>query len=234
MVTPSIPLGSLLSGSLPLPTSTSSKCAKHTAGFFGSGWLPLSFLRGKKLVVLGLGDHQQFGFWSFEATLSNLPSQPPWWPLGSLSMSSPVGPPLGRLPSLLITWEVCRRSDPSSTLPHDLGENSQGRKRLKLVNTLKGECPSPTWFPCLPSIIGIAPDSLHQVLSHCYSVHPRLSTHHPRLYPYQSSILTLQDSLARILLHRVRGCDPCTLHIDTLLNLTSNFGRLLHLWHPHL
>ena len=144
-------------------------------------------------------------------------------------MSSPVGLPLGRLPLLLITWEVCHRSDPSSTLPHNLGENGQGRKQLKLVNALKGKCPSPTWFPYLPSIIGIAPDSVHQALSHCYSVHPKLSTHHPRLYLYQSSILTLQDNLARILLHRVRGCDPCTLYVNTLLNPTSNFGRSLHL-----
>ena len=85
-------------------------------------WLvTLKFPQGKKLVVLGLRGHQQFGFWSFGATLSNLPFQPPWWSLSSLSMSSPVGPPLGRLPLLLIAWEVCHRSNPSSTLPHDLG-----------------------------------------------------------------------------------------------------------------
>ena len=144
-------------------------------------------------------------------------------------MSSPEGPPLGRLPSLLITWEICRKSDPSSILPHDLGGNGQGRKQLKLVNTLKGECPSLTWFPYLPSLIGMTPDSAHQVLSHCYSVHPKSSTHRPMLYLYQSSILTLQDSLARILLHRVRGCNPSILHINTLLNPTSNFGRSLHL-----
>ena len=224
---PSIPPGSSLSGSLPLPTSSSSKCAKQTAGFFGSSWLPLSFLRGKKLVVLGLGDHQQFGFWSFGATLLNLPSQPPWQPLDNLSMSSPVDPLSGRLPSLLIAWEVCHRSNPSSTLPHNLGGNGQGRKKLQLVNALKGEHPSLTWFLCLPSIIGIAPDSAHQALLHCYSVHPRLSTHRPRLYPYQSSAPTLQDSLARISSHRGRGCNPCTLHVNTLLNPTSNFGRSL-------
>ena len=163
----------------------------------------------------------------------NLPSQPPWWPLGNQSMSSPVEPPSGRLPSLLITWEVCHRSNPSLALPLNLGENGQGRKWLKLVNALKGQHPSPTWFPYLPSIIGIAPDSVHQVLSHCYSVYPKSSTHHPRLYLYQDSVLTLQDSLARILLHRVKGCDPCTLHINTPLNPTSIFGRSLHLWHPH-
>ena len=144
-----------------------------------------------------------------------------------------MGSPLGRLPSLLIAWEVCHRSNPSSTLPYNLGENGQGRKWLKPEDALKDECPSPTLFPYLPSVIGIAPDSAHQVLSHCYSVHPRLSTHHPRLYLYQSSVLTLWDSLARTLWHRVEGCDPCTLHVNTLLNPTSNFGRLLHLWHPH-
>ena len=31
-----------------------SSCAKQMAGFLESGWLPLSFLRGKKLVVLSL------------------------------------------------------------------------------------------------------------------------------------------------------------------------------------
>ena len=108
------------------------KCAKCTAGFFWSGWLPLSFLGGKKLVVLGLGGHQQFGFWSLRATLSNLPFQPPWQPLDSPSMSSPVDPPSGRLPLLLTVWEVCHKSDPSSTLLPDLGESNQGRKQLNL------------------------------------------------------------------------------------------------------
>ena len=149
-------------------------------------------------------------------------------------MFSPVGPPSGRLPSLLIAWEVHHRSNPSLTLPLSLGENGQGRKQLKLVNALKGKCPSLTQFPYLPSIIGIAPDSVHQALSHCYSVHPKSSTDRPRLYLYHNSILTLWDSLARILLRRVRGCNPCTLHVNTLLNPTSNFGRSLHLWHPHL
>ena len=83
-------------------------------------------------------------------------------------MSSPADPPLYRLPSLLITWEVHCRSDPSSTLPHDLGENDQGRKWLKPEDSLKGKCPSPTLFPYPPSVIGIAPGSVHQALSHCY------------------------------------------------------------------
>ena len=38
-----------------ISTSPSSKCAKCTAGYFRMGWLPLSFLRGKKLVALSLG-----------------------------------------------------------------------------------------------------------------------------------------------------------------------------------
>ena len=148
-------------------------------------------------------------------------------------MTSPVDLPSGRLPLLLIAWEVCHRSNPSSALPHDLGENNQGRKQLELEDASKGECPSPTLSPYPPSVIGIAPDSAHQALSHCYSVHPRLSIHHQSLYLYWSSILTLWDSLAGTLLHRVGGCDPCTLHINIPLNPTSNFGRLLHLWHPH-
>ena len=169
-------------------------------------WLvTLKFPQGEEASSPWFGGHQQFGFWSFGATLLNLPSQPPWQPLVILSMSSPVGPPLGWLPLLLIAWEVCCRSNPSSTLPHDLGQDGQGRKQLKHINALKGKCPSPTWFPYLPSVIGMASDSVHQALSHCYSVHPKLSTHCLRLYLYQSFILTLQDNLARILLHRVRG-----------------------------
>ena len=236
---PIIPPGSSLSGSLPSSASSTSKCAKWTAGFFKSGWLPLSFLKGKKLVVLGLGDHQQFGFWSFGATLSNLPSQPPWWPLGNLSMFSPVSPPSGRLPLLSITWEVHHRSNPSSAPQHNLGENGQGRKLLELVNALRGKCPSPTWFPYQPSVIGIVPDSAHLALLHCCSVHPKLSTHHPSLYMYQWSIPTLQDSLVRILLHRVIGCDSYTQHVDTQLNSTSTaslassslkMGRFIFMW----
>ena len=148
-------------------------------------------------------------------------------------MFSPVDPPSGRPPSLLISWEVCHRSNPSSALPHNLGENGQGRKLLVLVNVFRGKCPSPTWFPCQPSVIEIVPDSACQTLSHCYNVHPRSSTHCPRLCQYQSSIPTIQDNLARILWHRARGCNPCILHIGTWLNPTSNFGKSLHLWHPH-
>ena len=172
-------------------------CQVHSRPF-QEGWLPLSFLRGEKLVVIDLGDNQQFQFWGLRATLWNLPSQPPGWPLGSLSTCSPADPPSGRLPSFLITWEVHCRSGLSSTLPYNLGENNQGRKWLKPGDALKGKCPSPTLFPYPPSIIGIVPGSAHQSFSHCYSVHPRLSTHHPRLYLYHSSIPALWDSLARI------------------------------------
>ena len=190
------------------------------AGLFKSGWFP----QGEEASSPGLGGHLQFGFWSFVATPLSLPSQPPWWPLGNLSMFSPVDLPSGRLPSLLIAWGVCHRSDPSSAPPHNPGENGQGRKPLILVNALRGKCPSPTWFPYQPSIIGIVLDSAHQVLSHCYSVHPKSSTHHLRLYLYQSSIPTLQDSLARILWHRVKGCNPYNLHVNTW------FKSHLQLW----
>ena len=91
-------------------------------------------------------------------------------------MSLPVYPPSGRLPLLLITCEVCHRSDPTLTPSLGLGENGQGRKQLILVNALKGECLSLTQFPYLPSVIQIAPDSVHQVLSHCYSVHPKFKS----------------------------------------------------------
>ena len=232
-ITPFIPPGSSLSGSSPLSASSSSKCTKWMAGFFESGWLPLSFLKGEKLVVLGLGGHWQFGFLNIGATLLNLPSQPPWQPLGNLNMFSPVDLPSDRLPSLSIAWEVCCRSNPSSAPPHDLGGNGQGRKLLVPANALRGKHPSLTQFPCQPSIIEIVPDSVHQALSHCYNVHPRSSTHHPRLCQYQSSIPTLQGSLTRILWHRARGCNPCILCIGTQLNPTSNFGKSLHLWHPH-
>ena len=174
-------------------------------------------------------DHWQLGFWSFVTTLLNLPSWPPWQPLGNLNTFSPVDLPSGRLPSLLIAWEVCHRSNPSSALLHSLGENSQERKLLILANALRGECSNPTWFPYQPSIIEVVLDSVHQVLSHCYNVRPKSSAHCLRLCQYQSSIPTLQDNLARIILHRGRGYDPYTLHINTQLNPISNFGKSLHL-----
>ena len=42
-----------LSGSLPSSASSSSKCAKQMAGFFESGWLALSFLKGKSSPWFG-------------------------------------------------------------------------------------------------------------------------------------------------------------------------------------
>ena len=197
-VTPLILPGLSLSWSSSSLASSSSKCAKCTAGFFRRGWLPFSFLRGKKLVVLSL-----------RGTIGSLDSGALRQLYRIFLLSLPGGPQVVWVCSYLwthlqinyhhlIAWEVCHRSSLSSTLQHNLGENDQGRKWLKPGDALKGECPSPTLFPYLPSVIGIAPGSAHQALSHCYSVHLRLSTHCPRLYPYWSSVLALQDSLARI------------------------------------
>ena len=92
-------------------------------------WLvTLKFPQGKKVSSPWLG-----------GTISSLGSGTlgqlyrvflPWWPLGNLSTSLPVGPPLGSLPSLLITWEVCRKSDPSSTLLQFGGKQS-GKEAAK-------------------------------------------------------------------------------------------------------
>ena len=174
-------------------------------------------------------DHQLPGSWSFGTTLLNLPSQPPWWPLGNLNMFSPVDPPSGRLPSLSTAWEVHNRSDPSLAPPHDLGQNSQGGKLLVPVNALRGICPSLTQFPYQPSVIVIVLDSACQALLHCYNVHPKSLVHCLRLCQHPSSVPTLQDNLARILWHRAKGCNPYTLHINTWLNPISNFGKSLHL-----
>ena len=144
-------------------------------------------------------------------------------------MFSPVDLPSGRLLLLSIVREVCCRSNPSLALSHDLGENGQGRKLLVPVDALRGIHPSLTQSPYQPSIIGIVLDSAHQVLLHCYNVHPKSSAHCLRLCQYQSSVPTLQDNLARILWHRARGCDPYTLHVNTWLSPISNFGKSLHL-----
>ena len=55
-VTPSSPLGSSLSRSSLSSASSSSNYAKHTVGFLEGSLLPLSVLKGKKLVVLGLDE----------------------------------------------------------------------------------------------------------------------------------------------------------------------------------
>ena len=119
------------------------------------------------------------------------------WPLGSQNKSLPVGPPSGRPPLLLVAWGAHHKSSPSLTLPLNQGESSQGRKQLEPGDVLKDRHPSLIQFLCPPSIVGIAPDLVHPTLSHYYSVHLRLSTHHPKLYPYWSSALTHQGSLAK-------------------------------------
>ena len=130
--------------------------------------------------------------------LYSLLSWPPRWPLGSLHKFLPANPPSGRLPLLSITWEVCHKSSLPLTLPLNQGESDQGRKLLKPGDASKDRCPSPIQFPYLTSVLGIAPGSVCLMLSRCCNVHPRLSTHHPRLYLYLSSTLTCQDNLAKI------------------------------------
>ena len=119
------------------------------------------------------------------------------WPLGNLNKSLPADPPSGRLPLLSVTWGVCHKSSLSLALPLNQRESSQERKQPKPGNILKDGHPSLIQFLCLPSIVGIAPGSVCPMLSCYYSVCPRLSTHHPRLYPYWSSALTHQDNLAK-------------------------------------
>ena len=114
-------------------------------------------------------------------------------------MFSPVDLPSGRLPSLLIAWEVCHRSDPSSALPHDLGENSQGRKLLILANALRGKCPSPTQFPYQPSVIGIVPGSacikhFHIVIMFIQNCQHIVQGYVSTRAPYQLSRIALQGS----------------------------------------
>ena len=50
----------------------SPNCAKCTAGFLEGGWLPLSFLKGKKLVVLGLDG--LLAVWNLEPQDSSMES----------------------------------------------------------------------------------------------------------------------------------------------------------------
>ena len=198
---------------------------------FELGWLPLSFLIEKKLVALGLEEHQLPESWGLRETPWSLPSWLLGWPLGSQNKSLLVGLPLDRPPSLLVARGVCHKSSLSLTLPFNQGESSQERKWPESGDVLKGRHPSPIWFLCVPSVIGIAPGSVCPKLSHYYNVHPRLSTHHPRLYHYQSSTLTHQGSLTKIKLHRIRQCDLYTLYASTSLDPISNSGKLPHLWH---
>ena len=138
--------------------------------------------------------------WSLELIDNSIESffQPPWKPLGNLNTFSPVVLPSGRLQSLSITWEVCHRSDPSSTPLPELGESSLERKLLIFANALRGGCPNLTQFLYQPSIIGIVLDLAHQAPLYCYNVCPKSSAHHPRLCQYQNFIPALQDNLARI------------------------------------
>ena len=199
-------------------------------GFLESGWLPLSFLNRKKLVVLGLDGpsavldsgtlrqlHQIF--------FLSLPGGPKViWICSHLWSHLQVG--YHHLP---IAWEVCHRSNFSSAPLHDLGESSLERKVPIFANALRGRCPSPIQFLYQPSVIGIVLDLVHQAPSHCFNIHPKSSAHHPRLCQYQNCIPVLQDNLARIWWHRVRGCNPYIQHVSTQLNAISNFGKSLHL-----
>ena len=53
-VTPLILSGSSLSTSSSLLILSYSKCTRHTVAILGTSWFPLSFCKGKKLVVFGL------------------------------------------------------------------------------------------------------------------------------------------------------------------------------------
>ena len=147
------------------------------------------------------------------------------WPLGSLNKSLPADLPSGRLPLLLVTWGSHHKSSPSVTLPLNQGESGQGRKQPEPGDVSKDGHYSPIQFLCLPSVVGIAPDSVCSTLSYYYNVLPGLSTHHPKLYPYWSSALTHQGSLAKIKLCMVGGCNLYTPHTSTLSDPTSNSAR---------
>ena len=135
--------------------------------------------------------------WSLGSQTWNLLSLLPRWSLGSQRKSLPTGLHSGSPPLPLVAWGACHESILSLTLPLDQGESSQGRKQLEPGNVWKGRHPSTMKFLCLPSLVGIAPDSVHPMPSHYYSVHLRLSAHHPKLYLYQTSVLTHQGSLAK-------------------------------------
>ena len=94
-------------------------------------------------------------------------------------MFLPVVLPSGRPPSLSVTWEVHCRSNPSSVPLLYLGKSGLERKLLVFANAVKGGLSSPILFPYQPSVIGIVLYLAHPTPSHCYSVHPESSTHHP-------------------------------------------------------
>ena len=135
LVTPLIPVGSLLHFSSSLPVPSSSKCAKCKAGAFGAGW----FLQREETG--------SSWFWGVISHLS------PWalgqlhrifllrLPLSNKSKSCPAVPPSGRLPLLSGIWKACHRSSLSSTPLINPGESSQGKKQPELGDVLRGRHP---------------------------------------------------------------------------------------------
>ena len=202
-------------------------CQTHSR-LFWDGLVALEFPQGGKLVALGWEEYWLPESWGPGSIPWSLPSWLLSWPLGSLNKSLPVDPPSGRLPSLSVTWGDCHKSNLSLTLPVNQGESGWERKQPIPGDILRDGHPSPIQFLCPPSIVGIAPDSVHPMLLHYYGVLPRLSTHHPRLCLYQSSTLIHQGRLAKIKLHRIGGCYLYTPHASTPSDPTSNSGRLLH------
>ena len=133
-----------------------------------------------------------------------------------------------------VFWATHHRSGLISAQPHSQEGNSQGKKQPGNEGVSIGRCPNHRWSPYLPSIIGIALGSRHLVPSCHYSVHPRLLTHHPRLYPSQSSTLILQGILARTTWHTGGVYNVSIPHDGIQSNPTSNFGRSQHPLCPHL
>ena len=109
-----------------------------------------------------------------------------------------------------------------------------GKKQPRLEGVLIGGHPNLRWSPYLPSVIEIALGSRHLVPSLYFSVHSRSLTHHPRLYPSQSSALIFQGNLARTVWHTGGVYDLSITHDGTPSNPTSNFDRSQHPLCPHL
>ena len=198
-------------------------CQMHSR-LFWDGLVALEFPQGKETGSLWFGR----SFLGSGSTPWSLSSWLLGQPLGCLNKSLPADLPSGRLPSLSVTWGDCHKSDFSLTLPLDQKESGQERKQPIPGDVSRDGHTSLIQFLCLPFVVGIAPDSVHPMLLHYYSVHPRLSTHHPGLYLYQSSTLIYQGSHAKIKLHRVGRCNLYTPHASTPLDPTSNSDRLPH------
>ena len=202
-------------------------CQMHDWSFRG-GLITLELLQREETGSSWLWDIIVcLSLWALRQ-LHSLPSLLCRQPLSDQSKSCPAAWSQGRPPSLSGIWGVCHRSGPSLTLLLIQVGSSQGRKQLELGDVLRGIHPSLIQSLCLPSIVGITPDSVCPVFSHHYSVHLRLSTHHPKLYPYPSSGLTHQDNPTKTRWCMVGGCNPSTLHASILSNPISSFGRLLH------